>query len=84
MCPVIIVFKEGFYELKTHWCHEPQSSCALRKISASIGMMDPTVKFRDIDHLSPHQFETATDTRLQFTTTGRLNQTFESLRFLDE
>ena len=33
---------------------------------------------------SVHQFETATDTRLQFTTTGRLSQTFESLRFLDE
>ena len=30
------------------------------------------------------QFEVATDTRLQFTTTGRLSQTFESLRFLDE
>ena len=31
-----------------------------------------------------YQFEVATDTRLQFTTTGRLSQTFESLKFLDE
>jgi hypothetical protein len=30
------------------------------------------------------QFEAATDTRMQFTTTGRLAQTYEALRFLDE
>jgi hypothetical protein len=30
------------------------------------------------------QLEAATDTRLQFKTTGRLIQTFERLRFLDE
>jgi hypothetical protein len=30
------------------------------------------------------QFEAATDTQMQFTVTGRLAQTYEALRFLDE
>jgi hypothetical protein len=30
------------------------------------------------------QFEAATDIRMQFTTVGRLAQTYEALRFLDE
>ncbi len=30
------------------------------------------------------QFEAATESRMEFTTTGRLAQTYEALRFLDE